>query len=120
MKVDSGQTELAGLDHEPNRSPILVVDCHVDERGKANYVDPRLSEVVARNGDGLYCLVGGAGAYRLHFRASTFTDHTGNRPGHCTRSRPGRDFENFAASSDLAVAALRHNRDAFHSRLARG
>ena len=83
-----GTTEqrLAALDQKPDGGTLFVVDCDIDERGRADDVDAFFAEVAPCDRDRLDRLVRRTGADRLNLGHATVADDPGDSP--CYRAWP--------------------------------
>src|SRR5918993_3853015 len=91
---------LPWLHDEPDGGAVFVLDDDVDEGRQTDRFDPGLAQIIARDGDRLDCLVGGARADRLDLGPAVLADDARDCPGNRARPRPGRDLQ------DVAVAVL--------------
>ena len=71
---------LPWLHDEPDGGAVLVLDDDIDEGRQTDRFDPGLPQVVARDGDRLDRLVGGAGADRLHLGPAVLPNDARDAP----------------------------------------
>src|SRR5918993_2915693 len=89
---------LPWLHNKPDGGAVFVLDDDVDEGRQTDRFDPRFAQIVARDGDRLDRLVGGAGADRLHLGPAVLADDARDRPGNRARPRPSRDLQHIAVA----------------------
>src|SRR5690606_16330703 len=97
------KSRLTGLDDQPNRGSILIVDGDIDECRKANRFDASLLKIITSDSDGLDRLVRGPCTDRLHLSTPGLSNDSSDGSRDRARARARRDLEHLA--SNVVVGA---------------